>query len=230
MIQTNLGTTTDVKALRKIFDPDGLRLVDVGCGSGDLARKLAYVGATVVGVEPDAVQAAKNAQADPVTNVSFHASRASKLPLEDRSVDGVMFSLSLHHIPQSEMQSSIDEAFRVVTSNGFFAAIEPMLEGSYNDAIELFHDETEVRLQAIQALKDFAQPRYSGWQQYYYTTETTYHNFEDFASYHIEMSHSALNPDLIQSEAVRKRFESTREGDSYVLRQPMRIDFFTDPR
>ncbi len=46
----DLGRLSDVKALRKIFDPNGLRLIDIGCGDGALARKLAYVGATVLGV------------------------------------------------------------------------------------------------------------------------------------------------------------------------------------
>ena len=56
----DLGKLSDVKALRRIINPDGLMLIDVGCGAGDLARKLAYVGATVIGVEPDTIQAQKN--------------------------------------------------------------------------------------------------------------------------------------------------------------------------
>ncbi len=228
-IMTDLGITTDVEALRKIFNPENLSLVDVGCGNGDLARKLAYVGATICGVEPDAVQAEKNAQAEPVKNVTFCESRANQLPMEDNSVDGLMFSLSLHHIPQIEMQASLDEAFRVIKPTGFLAAIEPLLEGTHNYAIELFHDETEVRQQAIQALSDFAKPYYTNWQQYYYTTEKIYENFEDFANHYSDRSYSSSDTNIIRSDAVRARFESAREGDQYILRQPMRIDFFTHP-
>ena len=225
----NLGTTTDVKALREIFNPDGLRLIDVGCGAGDLARKLAYVGATVMGVEPDSEQAAKNAQSDPVENVTFYEARANQLPADDHTIDGLMFSLSLHHIPQNEMQSSIEEAFRVIKPSGFIAVVEPLLEGSYNHAIELFHDETQVRLQAIEAIENFAKPLFSNWQQYAYTTETTYESFDEFANYYIDMTYSELDSKVILCDAVRDRFESAREGDVYILRQPMRIDFFTGP-
>lgn len=226
---TDLGTTTDVKALRKIFNPDGLHLVDIGCGDGDLARKLAYVGATVIGIEPDPVQAKKNAHAEPVEHLSFYQARATQLPLEESSIDGLIFSLSLHHIPQNEMQESIDEAFRVLKATGFMMINEPLLEGSYNDVIKPFHDETEVRLQAIAAINDFAKPLYSEWKQYFYTTETVYKSFEEFTDYYLNISYSFMNPDIIISDIVRERFEATREGEVYVLRQPMRIDYFTTP-
>lgn len=227
---TNLGVTSDVKALRKIFNPDGLTLVDVGCGDGDLARKLAYVGATVIGVEPDSVQAQKNAQSDSVANVSFHQARASELPVEDQSVDGVMFSLSLHHVPQDEMQSSLDEALRVIKPTGFVAVIEPLLEGSYNNVIQLFHDETEVRTQAIEAIEAYAKPRYENSEQYMYTTESVYESFSVFASRYLEMTYNSFDSDVVLSSEVKRRFEDNRQGNIYVLEQPMRIDFFTNPK
>ena len=129
MEATQLGTTTDVKALRQIFNPNGLRLVDVGCGAGDLSRKLAYVGASVLGVEPDTIQAKKNAEAEPVANVGFVEAVAHEMPVEGGSVDGVIFSLSLHHVPRTDMQASLEKAHGALKPGGFLAAVEPLLEG-----------------------------------------------------------------------------------------------------
>lgn len=223
-----LGRLSDVKALRKIFDPNGLRLIDIGCGDGTLAHKLAYVGATVIGVEPDSIQAQKNAAAQPVNNVQFIEARASDIPVDDGSVDGVIFSLSLHHVPRDEMQASLNEARRVIRPGGFMAVAEPLVEGSYNAAIELFHDETAVRQHAIEALDNFASPQFTAWKQYFYTTEQRYDNFETFADRYINMTYNTFDRDIVTSSAVRERFESNRDGDDYLLLQPMRIDYFSD--
>ena len=225
---TDLGRLSDVKALRAIFNPDGKRLIDVGCGDGDLVRKLAYVGARVLGVEPDTQQAQKNALAEPVENVEFVEARACDIPAEDGSVDGVIFSLSLHHVPRDEMQASLEKAQQVVKPDGFLAVAEPLLEGSYNDAIELFHDETIVRNHAIDAIKKYASPLFKNWTQYFYTTETRYPNFEAFVNRYANITYYDFDVDIVRSDAVRDRFESNRDGDDYLLLQPMRIDYFTN--
>ncbi|MEM7209783.1 MAG: class I SAM-dependent methyltransferase [Pseudomonadota bacterium] len=224
---TELGTTTDVKALRAIFDPNGLHLVDLGCGAGDLARKLAYVGATVLGVEPDAAQAEKNAAATAVDRVSFVQACAHEMPVDEGSSDGVMFSLSLHHVPKDLMQASIEKAIGVLKPDGFLAVVEPLFAGSYNDCIELFHNEEAVRKDAEAAVKQFAAPHFDRWQQFFYTTETHYDNFDEFSDRYVNMTYLTFHADVVRSDVVRQRFEACREGDRYCLRSPMRIDFFT---
>jgi len=223
----DLGTTTDVKALRAIFHPDGLHLVDLGCGSGDLARKLTYVGATVLGVEPDAVQAQKNAAAETPERVRFAHARAHEMPVENASVDGVMFSLSLHHVPKRLVQASMAKAIDVLRPQGFLAVIEPLFAGSYNDCIELFHNEQAVREDAQAAIKKYAAPQFDNWQQYVYTTETYYNHFDEFSDRYVNMTYATFDATVVRSKAVRQRFEACREGARYCLRSPMRIDFFT---
>ena len=58
--RTDLGERSDVAALLALTPVSGLALVDVGCGAGRNARDLAEAGATVLGVEPDPIQAARN--------------------------------------------------------------------------------------------------------------------------------------------------------------------------
>ena len=79
----------------------GRSLIDVGCGGGALARALAERGATVLGVEPDPVQAARNREASETPGVSFAEGRAESLPVGDGAADGAIFGRSLHHVPRA---------------------------------------------------------------------------------------------------------------------------------
>ncbi|MGB1110739.1 MAG: class I SAM-dependent methyltransferase, partial [Gammaproteobacteria bacterium] len=176
---TQLGIATDLQALLSLIDPKGLTLLEAGCGDGSLARQLVGQGATVMGLEPDPVQATKNAQAEPMVGLSFHESPADQMPLEDASVHGVIFSLSLHHIPKPLMGPSLREAHRVLKPGGFLAVVEPIADGSNNHVMELFHDEREVRDVAIEALERDAAPLFEQRQQYFYTTERRFGRFED---------------------------------------------------
>ena len=168
------------------------------------------------------------AQAPAVDNVTFVEAMANEIPAEAGSVDGVIFSLSLHHVPQKDMQSSLDKARSLLKPDGFLAIVEPLLEGSYNDVIELFHDETVVRHQAIDAIERFAKPHFSCWQQYLYTTETRYTDFTEFSDRYVNMTYNSFDSADVCNDAVRGRFEANRDGDGYLLASPMRIDFFSN--
>ena len=108
------------------------------------------------------------------------------------------------------------------------AVAEPLAEGSYNAVIELFHDETEVRQHAIEALQSFARPQFTDWRQYFYTTETRFESFDTFTDHYINMTYNTFDRNIITSAAVRERFESNRDGNDYLLLQPMRIDLYSD--
>ena len=42
------------------------------------------------------------------------------------------------------------------------------------------------------------------------------------------MTYNTFDREIVTSSAVRERFESSRDGDDYLLLQPMRIDYFSD--
>ena len=78
--RTDLGERSDAAALTAATAIAGLALIDVGCGAGANARALAEAGATVLGVEPDPIQAAKNRDAAPTAGVTFVEARAEGSP------------------------------------------------------------------------------------------------------------------------------------------------------
>ena len=67
----DLGAANEAGVIARVLPLAGLRVVDIGCGGGRVARQLVGHGATVLGVEPDPVQAARNRQAEPLPGLTF---------------------------------------------------------------------------------------------------------------------------------------------------------------
>ncbi len=150
----HLGERADAAAVAALTPLAGLTVVDVGCGAGQTSRELAALGASVIAIEPDPIQAAKNREAEPVQGVAFVEAHAEDLPVASGSADGVFFFRSLHHVPVEAMEAALAEAARVLKpESGFLCVIEPGMEGTHFPLIRPFHDETRVRKAAQAALE-----------------------------------------------------------------------------
>ena len=102
-------------AVRFLLEPLGERprVADVGAGTGKLTRVLAGLGADVVAVEPDAEMLRTLAASVP--GVPTRLGTAEQLPLEDGSLDGLVFGQSWHWV---EPVAACAEAARVLRSGG----------------------------------------------------------------------------------------------------------------
>ncbi len=128
----------------------GLRILDIGCGSGALAATLQAGGADVTGLDPNpaAIEAARS-QAPAAT---FYLAAAEALPFQDEAFDAAIIVNALHHVPAEDMDRALAEARRVIRTAGVIVVIEPLAEGSSFEAMRLIDDETEIRRLAQQAL------------------------------------------------------------------------------
>lgn len=225
------GYQTDIEVLEKVIDPNNRFIIDAGCGAGKLSYALAKRGARVLGIEPDPVQAEKNNSAPVVANVGFARAGAAEIPVEPRSVDGVVFANSMHHVPAAHYPMVFTEMLRILRADGFLYVMEPVANGSHQNAIGLFHDETQVRLAAYNALVQYALPKYMSMREIYYDVDNTYKDFEEFANHYSGLSYNHYSPADVRSDAVRERFENCRNSHgSYTLTQPMRVNFYTRPK
>ena len=142
-----LQATDSMAVITAAFDPlAGKQVLDVGCGTGVLARSLSDRGAHVVGVDPNEEALAVARQTVPTG--TFYPASAQALPLADRSFDGVVFLNSLHHVPVPDMPLALREAARVVKPRRPILVIEPLAEGSFFSVLRLVEDETSVRAAA----------------------------------------------------------------------------------
>jgi SAM-dependent methyltransferase len=90
------------------------RVLDVGCGEGQLARRAASVGAWVVGVDPTEGQLATAAAR--AGGVRYARAAAEQLPLADASFDAVVICLTLEHLDPFE--PAVREVGRVLAPGG----------------------------------------------------------------------------------------------------------------
>jgi ubiquinone/menaquinone biosynthesis C-methylase UbiE len=125
-------------SLRKVFGDDalrsravtrliapGLRVVDVGTGTGILAGELARLGLSVIAVDhsPRMLDAARTKLAElEIDSVELRAGEASALPIDDSSLDAAFAHMVLHYLPSPA--DAIREMARVVRPGGVVIAVD----------------------------------------------------------------------------------------------------------
>ncbi len=119
-------------ALRKVFNdealraravarlvPSGLRVADVGTGTGVLARELAGLGLSVVAVDhsPRMLDAARaNLSGSEAARIELREGTLEALPLEDGEVDAAFAHMVLHYVESPA--AGIAEMARIVRPGG----------------------------------------------------------------------------------------------------------------
>lgn len=222
-----LGQATDMEVLSRLIDWKGKFVVDAGCANGGLAAGLAKRGATVLGIEPDPIQAEKNRHAAPVPNVTLVEASAESIPREDGSVDVVVFSKSLHHVPAAVMDKALREAARVLKRDtGILYVLEPDIRGDYSVLVKPFHDETAVRGEALAALDRTAKPLFRQMDEYWYLSAMKFANFDAFAERASAATYNAFDRQKVTAPAIRQAFEKGRQGADYLFTNLMRARLY----
>ncbi|MDA8231933.1 MAG: class I SAM-dependent methyltransferase [Magnetospirillum sp.] len=143
--------STDV--IVETIAPQGKRVIDVGCGDGNLVRHLTLCGAHVLGVECSPRQLAKAHAAEPAGGERIVEGVGQALPAPDSSADVVVFFNSLHHVPVEFMGTALAEAARVLVPGGLVYVNEPLPEGLFFETVLPIDDETAVRAAALAAVR-----------------------------------------------------------------------------
>jgi ubiquinone/menaquinone biosynthesis C-methylase UbiE len=98
------------------------RILDLGCGTGEMALAIARVrpGVKLIGVDGDGdvlARAAVKARAASV-ELELHEALADHVPLADADVDCVVSTLMFHHLVPSAKRAALTEARRVLAPGG----------------------------------------------------------------------------------------------------------------
>jgi len=133
-------------ALRKVFNDDmlraraidrlvtpGLRVADVGTGTGILATELAHLGLAVVGVDHSArmLEAARSkieTQTFPTGgSVELRRGEADRIPLDDGEMDAAFAHMVLHYV--SSPAEVVGEMARIVKPGGVIVIVDFVAHG-----------------------------------------------------------------------------------------------------
>jgi SAM-dependent methyltransferase len=107
---------------RTIGDTSQARLLDVGCGNGDLDRYLIPHVAQLHGIDLSAEMVAHATRANPGGRyVTYDGGR---LPFDDASFELAFAVCVLHHVPPADWSAFVAELTRVVRPGGVVAVLE----------------------------------------------------------------------------------------------------------
>jgi len=120
----------------------GARVADLGCGSGVFTNLLHRRGFDAVGLDLSPKLVALGQAKYP--DVTFLEGDVEHLPFPDASLDGILLSGLLHHLP--DPARCVAETFRVLKPGGSFAAFDP---NRMNPFMYLYRDRSSLLYSSV---------------------------------------------------------------------------------
>lgn len=226
MNEATSTTVDELELLDGLVPLAGRRLIEAGCGAAALARRIVqrHPGTTVVGLEVDVRQHAKNLAAEAPPGLAFVAGGAEAIPFPDARFDGALMLKSLHHVPVPLMDRALAELRRVLVPGGWLYVSEPVYAGAFNDLVRVFNEEREVRAAAQAALDRALAGR--GWSQTAerrFEVPARYADFADFERSVVDVTYAERRMDDALRAEVRARFERHVGPDGAHFMRPMHL-------
>ncbi|MGV0781212.1 methyltransferase domain-containing protein [Mycolicibacterium sp. XJ766] len=105
----------------------GQRVIEIGCGTGNLTVRVKKACATadIVATDPDprALQRAQR-KTKGMTGVRFERAYAQELPFDDGGFDVALSSMMLHHLDEATKAAAAAEVFRVLQPGGVLHVVD----------------------------------------------------------------------------------------------------------
>lgn len=200
-------------------------VLELGCGKAEKTRIVAQHAASVLALEVDAIQLAKNRAIADLPNVRFEHGGAELIPAADASFDIVLMFKSLHHVPVALMDDAFSEIHRVLRPSGIAYISEPVYAGDFNEILRLFHDEKAVREAAFAAeRRTVASGRFALRAQRFFLQPMHFADFSQFAEQVIGVTHTEHRLSTELYEQVRARFNRYLSADGAYFHMPLRVD------
>jgi len=208
----------------------GKRVLDIGCGKGSLVRHFAKNGADAVGLDPQEEIIAEAKEAAKRLPCHFEVGSAESLPYPDGSFDGTVFFNSLHHVPVAMMDKALDEALRVTKDDGRMLIVEPLAEGVYFELTRSIDDETEVRADALAAMRRMEEAgKAKEVAEEFYETLFVYDDYVSFEAEMIAVDPSRETRLVAERSRLHPKFHRVAEIDEenrFCFRHPTRLNLY----
>lgn len=217
-----------INELVRRFPLEGLRVVDVGTGTGAYAGQMAEHGAFVTGVEIDKskVDQARSAYAD---DIRFETGRAEAIPLPDGCADLVTVFYAWHHIPSDLYAAAAEEIDRVLVPGGKLFVAEPKTQGAMTEIVLSVEDETSVRNRAASFLDNLGRgPAFRLIEKSSYILTRRYKDYAALVKAVVYVDPARVRLFDQRETAVREAFErlAVPDGDGFLIDQPTSLHIF----
>ena len=220
-------TCPESQIFEELLDLDGKKILELGCGRGDLTRLIASHGKDrhIVATEVDEKQHAVNLTIKDLPNVRFELAGAQKIPAVDETFDRVLMFKSLHHVPLDIMQAALLEIKRVLKPGGLLYISEPIFQGDFNEVLRIFHDEEVVREAAFNAIsKTVENGSLTLQDQIFFKSSIPMPDFAVFEKAVINVTHTDHQITPAMMAATRDAFEKAVVLNGGVFTMDNRVD------
>lgn len=211
--------------LEALLPLTGATVLELGCGKAEKTRIVAKKSASVVALEVDEIQLARNRQITNLPNVVFGHGMAENIPAADSTFDIVLMFKSLHHVRPQLMNQAFSEIYRVLKPGGMVYISEPVYAGDFNEILSLFNDEKVVREAAFAAEQRSVSSRQLAlMKQIFFLQPMHFASFSQFEDQIIKATHSNHKLSSALYEEVRLKFikHLTANGADFFM--PIRVD------
>lgn len=115
-----------VKLNQLLGNIEGKKILDVGCGTGNLSYFLAYKGANVTGIDlsNNFIQLCKETATKLKLSIDFKEMNAQLPDFPEESFDIIVGSRIIHHLP--DIKLFLEECKRLLKKGGYVVFIEPL--------------------------------------------------------------------------------------------------------
>ncbi len=211
--------------LDELLQLNGAKVLELGCGKAEKTRLVARKAASVLALEVDATQLAKNLAVTDLPNVTFAHGGAEKIPAADSTYDIVLMFKSLHHVPVGLMDSAFAEIRRVLKPGGVAYISEPVYTGEFNEILKLFHDERAVREAAFEAeQRALAAGGFALVAQKFFLQPVHYESFAQFEEQVIKVTHTEHKLSDETFAQVRSKFNRHLTAHGADFHTTIRVD------
>ena len=213
--------------LNELLRFEGATILEIGCGSAEMTRFIAQNAASILAIDVDDRQLAKNKATTDLANVTFKYGGAEKIPAKEKSFDIVLMFKSLHHVAIEQMDEAFLEIQRVLKPGGILYVSEPVYDGAFNDVLKIFNDEKLVREAAFAAEERAVLTcKFIFEKQKFFLQPLHFDSFNQFEERSINVTYANRTLSPQKHGEVRTEFEKymTSEGADFFM--PLRVDIF----
>lgn len=211
--------------LDQLLHLQGSTVLELGCGKAEKTRIVAQHAASVLALEVDKIQLAKNLAVTDLPNVRFTHGGAEEIPAPDANYDIVLMFKSLHHVPIEMMDRAFSEIHRVLKPGGVAYISEPVYAGNFNEVLKLFHDERTVREAAFSAEhRAVSSGQLALAEQKFFLQPMHFTDFGQFEEQVLKVTHTEHRLSADTHEKVRSKFNSYMTPAGATFHMPIRVD------
>ena len=128
--------------------------LDIGCGTGNYTHEFEKRGFQFIGIDPSKEMLEKARQKN--KNIDWRIGAAESIALLDKTVDGIVGSLTLHH--WTDLEKGFSELYRVLKPNGriiLFTATPEQMKGYWlNHYFPKMLSDSIVQMPSLESVKN----------------------------------------------------------------------------